>query len=126
MKKRGMGKSEQAPIINTEADSLKKYLESNPVMDPVQALANFATNVVSQVVFAQRWEYGDPEYAAFIDAVHRNLGYVAPLSNIDLFPWLQLLPSSRILLEENEKAREHLSSHFRKVIMAAMQSYIHV
>ena len=110
-----MGKSELEPIINNEADALKQYLECNPILDPAQVLGNFATNVVSQVVFARRWEYGDHEYDKLIDAVHRNLGYVAPLSNLDIFPLLGVFPKFKNMLAENEKARDEVSNIFRKV-----------
>jgi len=116
LKRRGMGKSELEPIINNEADALKQYLECNPILDPAQVLGNFATNVVSQVVFARRWEYGDHEYDKLIDAVHRNLGYVAPLSNLDIFPLLGVFPKFKNMLAENEKARDEVSNIFRKII----------
>ena len=69
LKKRGMGKSELEPTIIDEVELLISYIEANNPVDPKDVLGNYTSNVISQICFARRWDYGDPDYATFHHAI---------------------------------------------------------
>ena len=69
LKKRGMGKSELEPSIIDEVDLLINHIQANSPVDPKDVLGNYTSNVISQICFAKRWDYGDPDYAKFHESI---------------------------------------------------------
>ena len=116
MKKRGMGKSELEPTIGAETALLLNYLEKNCPLDPKAVLTNFTSNMVSQVCFERRWEYGDESYTRFQHAIERINSLYEVLALVDFLPVLGYVPKIKSLSSENDDHVAHIQNFFADII----------
>jgi len=116
LKKRGMGKSQLEPTVNAEADLLLSYLEKNSPVNPLHAFQSFSFNMVSQVCFERRSEYGDEDSDKFIAAMDNILELSEVLFMVDYFPLLNLLPQIKSKSMENVRNIAIIQNSIKKLI----------
>ena len=115
-----MGKLGLEPQILEEAELLMAHLEEVGVFDPNKTLANYTSNNVMRMVAGQRWQYGDPAYKEFIDAINIILDSLQVLMLEDLVPMFRYLPDLRKARKETAVATTHIRSLFRKIVEERM------
>ena len=115
-----MGKLGLEPQILEEAEMLMAHLEEVGVFDPNKTLANYTSNNVMRMVAGQRWQYGDPAYKEFIDAINIILDSLQVLMLEDLVPMFRYLPDLRKARKETAVATTHIRSLFRKIVEERM------
>ena len=115
-----MGKLGLEPQILEEAEMLMAHLEEVGVFDPNKTLANYTSNNVMRMVAGQRWQYGDPAYKEFIDAINVILDSLQVLMLEDLVPMFRYLPDLRKARKETAVAMTHIRSLFRKIVEERM------
>jgi cytochrome P450 len=115
-----MGKLGLEPQILEEAEMLMAHLEEVGVFDPNKTLANYTSNNVMRMVAGQRWQYGDPAYKEFIDAINVILDSLQVLMLEDLVPMFRYLPDLRKARKETAVATTHIRSLFRKIVEERM------
>jgi cytochrome P450 len=120
LKRQGMGKLGLEPQILEEAEMLMAHLEEVGVFDPNKTLANYTSNNVMRMVAGQRWQYGDPAYKEFIDAINIILDSLQVLMLEDLVPMFRYLPDMRKARKETAVATTHIRSLFRKIVEERM------
>eukprot|EP00092_Neocalanus_flemingeri_P040169 GFUD01043755.1.p1 GENE.GFUD01043755.1~~GFUD01043755.1.p1 ORF type:complete len:487 (-),score=103.82 GFUD01043755.1:69-1529(-) len=116
LKKRGMGKSELEPRIVDEAELLISHIQENSPVDPTDVLGNYTSNVISQICFARRWDYGDPAYAKFHQAIMKITILSEVLGLVDFVPILGYLPNFKTKSIENFENVDYIRNFFRKII----------
>ena len=99
---------------------LMAHLEEVGVFDPNKTLANYTSNNVMRMVAGQRWQYGDPAYKEFIDAINVILDSLQVLMLEDLVPMFRYLPDLRKARKETAVATTHIRSLFRKIVEERM------
>jgi cytochrome P450 family 2 subfamily F len=116
LKKRGMGKSELEPTILNEVELMLTYIEENAPLDPKDVLGNYTSNVVAQVCFEKRWDYGDEDYAKFHQAIEKIQVLSEVLGLVDFVPVLGYLPKIKTMSDENYVSVAYIRNFFRKII----------
>jgi cytochrome P450 family 2 subfamily U polypeptide 1 len=104
LKRLGMGKAGLEPRILEEANQAVTYLNSILELDPQPVLHNFTMNVIMTMCFGKRWDYGDPEYTAFAECLHRILQHSLITTLEDLVPILRYLPPVRTANKESSES----------------------
>merc|ERR1712130_947941 len=120
LKRQGMGKLGLESQILEEAELLMAHLEEVGVFDPNKTMANYTSNNIMRMVAGQRWEYGDPAYKEFIDAVNIVLDSMSVLILEDLVPMFRYLPKLRKAREETSKAVVNMRSFFHEIVEKRM------
>ena len=87
-----MGKLGLEPQILEEAEMLMAHVEEVGVFDPNKTLANYTSNNVMRMVAGQRWQYGDPDYREFINAINNVIENLQVLMLEDMVPMFRYLP----------------------------------
>jgi len=116
LKKRGMGKSELAPAIVEEVELIINHIKSKPPMDPLDFLGNYTSNVISHICFSKRWDYGDPDYAKFHNALTKIQVLSEVLGLVDFIPILGYLPKIKTLSKDNDENVGYIRDFFKNLI----------
>ena len=79
-------------------------------------IGNFTSNIISQICFAKRWDYGNPDYDIFHQAVTNIMIDSEVLGLADFLPILNYIPSIKTKRKENKKNIAHIRNFFRTII----------
>ena len=115
-----MGKLGLESQILEEAELLMAHLEELGVFDPNKILANYTSNNVMRMVAGQRWQYGDPDYKEFINAINNIIENLQVLMLEDMVPMFRYLPDLKKAKKEVVPANAHIRSLFRQIIESRM------
>ena len=112
----GMGKPVLEPQILKEAELLMEHMEAEGVVDPSSSLATFTSNNILQMMFGQRWKFGETANKIFIDAIN-TLNTNTPFLMLgDLAPMLRHLSNVKRASKEFHEALDHIRSFIREMI----------
>ena len=109
----GMGKLGLEAQILEETDMFMEYLEGEVVVDADTTLAMFTSNNIMQMMFGQRWQYGDSSAVNAIHSIHANS---ALLLLRDWVPLFRYLPNVARAYKEGNEALSFIRNLFRQMI----------
>ena len=113
LKRMGMGKLGLEAQILEETDMFMEYLEGEVVVDAGTTLAMFTSNNIMQMMFGQRWQYGD---SSAVNAIHSLLAKSALLVLGDVVPLFRYLPNAARAKKEANEATGYIRNLFQQII----------
>ncbi|XP_076838189.1 cytochrome P450 2K1-like [Brachyhypopomus gauderio] len=109
----GMGKRGSEEKIIEEIQYLKEVFENfgGEPFDTAQPMNYAVSNVISSIVYGDRFEYSDPQFKAMVNRANENvrIGGSASIRLLNIFPWIgPFLRTRRIILSNMKKNRERV------------------
>ncbi|KAK1799183.1 hypothetical protein P4O66_007433 [Electrophorus voltai] len=101
----GMGKKGSEEKIIEEIQYIKEVFENfgGKPFDTAQPMNYAISNVISSIVFGNRFEYSDPEFKEMVNRVNENLRLngTAPMRIYNLIPWIGPFLKSKRTIDRN-------------------------
>ncbi|XP_076838198.1 cytochrome P450 2K1-like [Brachyhypopomus gauderio] len=101
----GMGKRGSEEKIIEEIQYLKEVFENfgGEPFDTLQPMSHAVSNVISSIVYGDRFEYSDPQFKAMVNRANENIriGGSVPIRIYNIMPWIGPFLKSKKIIDRN-------------------------